>query len=530
MIRVSNLKIQLNEDISQLKKKAADKLRLDVSSILDFRIEKESLDARKKNQIHFIYTVDIEVKNEQRLLKQIKDTHVTKAPVFEYALPKGKAELNGRPVVVGFGPAGMFAALTLCQMGFSPIVLERGADADSRTKSVEAFWNTGKLDLQSNVQFGEGGAGTFSDGKLTTRSKDLRCKKVLLELAEAGAPEEITYTSKPHIGTDKLKGVVKNIREKIIALGGEVRFLSQVTDVLIKDGEVYAVEVNKKEIIETNSVVLSIGHSARDTLEMVNERGFCLEQKPFAVGVRIEHPQSLINQSQYGESFCNEKLGAADYKLTYRTKSGRSVYTFCMCPGGHVVAASSEEGMVAVNGMSYHDRDGENANSALLVQVFPEDFGGSHPLQGMYFQRELEKKAFLIGGEDYTAPSQLVGDFLRGTNKGDMGLVKATYHPKIKLTDLNDVLPGYVCEALKEAIVEMGKKLKGFDMEDALLTAVESRSSSPVRILRGEDFQSVNVKGVYPTGEGAGYAGGILSAAVDGIAAAEKIFDNNRKA
>lgn len=529
MIRVSNLKLNLKEEKELLKKKAAKRLRLDPSSILSWKIERESIDARKKGQIHFLYTVDIEVCQEGRILKHIHDKDVTRAVEFHYHMPEGVCEIKKRPIVIGFGPAGMFAALLLAEMGLKPIVLERGEPVESRTQTVEQFWKEGKLNQESNVQFGEGGAGTFSDGKLTTRIKDMRCKKVLEELVLAGAPEEILYTAKPHIGTDRLKSVVKNIRNKIIDLGGEVHFSAKVTDFILEQEQITGVCINGETKLESDDIVLAIGHSARDTFELIYEKGFALAQKPFAVGVRIEHPQAMINEAQYGEEKENKKLGPADYKLTYRSSAGRSVYTFCMCPGGEVVAAASEEGMIATNGMSSYARDGENANSALLVQVFPEDFGGVHPLQGMYFQRDLEKKAFEAGGSSYIAPGQLVGDFLEG-KCGELGEIKGTYQPGVVMANLKEILPDFITEALKEAIPQMGKKLKGFDRRDALMTAVESRSSSPIRILRQEtDGQSINRKGIYPTGEGAGYAGGIVSAAVDGIAAAEKIFDRYRK-
>ena len=382
------------------------------------------------------------------------------------------------------------------------------------------------LDVDNNVQFGEGGAGTFSDGKLTTRIKDPRCRKVLEEFVAAGAPGEILYDSKPHIGTDLLRGVVKEIRQKIISLGGEVRFFSKVTDIFSENGMVTAVEINGKERLDASDVVLALGHSARDTFAMLYEKGFALEQKPFAMGVRIEHPQEMVNVSQYGEAAA--QLPAADYRLTYTTTKGRGVYTFCMCPGGYVVAAASEEGRLAVNGMSEHARDGQNANSALLVQVFPEDFGSEHPLAGMYFQRVLEEKAFQAGGGNYTAPVQTVGSFLQD-KENVFGQVCPTYAPKTVFADMKEIFPDFMTEAMAEALPAMGRRLKGFDRDDAVLTAVESRSSSHVRILRGEGGQSLSLTGLYPTGEGAGYAGGIVSAAVDGVVAAEHIFRRHVK-
>lgn len=520
MIRITELKLSINGTEEQLKKKAAKALGVPIESLKQIQIFRRSLDARKKDQIHYVYVVDVTVAEEKKILSKAKSKNISLSPDYSYSFMKGNAECMHRPVVVGFGPAGMFAALLLAEMGLKPIVLERGGDVESRKKAIDLFWREGKLHTENNVQFGEGGAGTFSDGKLTTRIKDPRCRKVLEELVEAGAPEEILYDAKPHIGTDLLRGIVKRIREKIISLGGEVHFFAKVTDIEVENGEVQQVILADGKTVQTNDVVFAIGHSARDTFEMLYEKGVTLEQKPFAMGARIEHPQIMINTAQYGDSA--EKLPAADYRLTYTTKKGRGVYTFCMCPGGYVVGASSEEGRLAVNGMSEHARDGENANSALLVQVFPQDFGSSHPLEGMYFQRRLEEKAFEIGGGNYTAPIQSVGSFLR--KPMEQSKVSPTYLPKTKEVNLEEVFPPFMTEAMREAIPEMGRRLKGFDRPDAVLTAVESRSSSPIRILRKEDGVSPWAEGFYPTGEGAGYAGGIVSAAVDGISMAEKIY------
>jgi Uncharacterized FAD-dependent dehydrogenases len=529
LIRVQNLKLKPNEEKEMLLEKACKKLRLDKKSVLKWKIVKQSLDARKKGNIFFIYTVDVKVEHESRLLRTIKDKDVAKAMDAEYTLPAGEASMEKRPIVVGFGPAGMFAALSLCQMGLKPIVLERGRNVDQRTADVEKFWKDGNLDIASNVQFGEGGAGTFSDGKLTARSKDIRCKKVFTEFVNYGAPKEISYVHNPHIGTDKLRDVVKNIRESIVSMGGEIRFEARLTDIEIKNNAVATVEINGSERLECSDIVLAIGHSARDTFEMLYDKGVDIRQKPFAIGARIEHKQAVIDKAQFGEFAGEKNLGHADYKFTYRTKAGRSTYTFCMCPGGFVVAASSEENMVAVNGMSYYSRDGENANSALLVQINEDDFGSKHPLAGMYFQRDLEKKAFELGGKNYNAPVQKVGDFLRGEKSTAIGEVKNTYAPDVKCSDLNQLFPEFMAEAMKEAIVAIGKRFKGFDDENALLTAVESRSSSPIRLERNlETGESINVFGLYPTGEGAGYAGGIVSAAVDGILTAERIFEKYR--
>lgn len=525
MIRITDLKLPVNGTEEQLRKRGARALGIPVESLGQMQIFRRSIDARRKDQIHYVLVVDVEVADEKKVLSKAKGKNISITPDLSYVFPQGKAECKNRPVVVGFGPGGMFSALILAEMGLKPIVLERGGDVESRKRATSLFWEEGKLDPENNVQFGEGGAGTFSDGKLTTRIKDPRCRKVLKELVAAGAPGDILYDAKPHIGTDLLQGVVKGIREKILSLGGEVRFFSKVTDLLVEGGEVQGVVLAHGELIQTNDVVLAIGHSARDTFELLYQKGVMLEQKPFAMGVRIEHPQKMIDIAQYGEG--EKGLPPADYRLTYTTKKGRGVYTFCMCPGGYVVAAASEEGHLAVNGMSEHARDGENANSALLVQVFPKDFGSDHPLAGMHFQRELEEKAFYLGGGDYTAPIQRVGAFLGASKEG--AVVQPTYRPGTKECNLSEIFPFFMIEAMQEAIPEMGKRLKGFDREDAILTAVESRSSSPVRILRGEDGTSPWARGLYPTGEGAGYAGGIVSAAVDGILAAEKIFQKNLK-
>ncbi len=524
MIRVNNIRLSLQEEPEKIEKKLLRMLKIAPQELQQWRMIRRSLDARKKEDIHYVYTVDVKLSDEKKVLAKIKG--VQHSPDEAYHFPEGKAVCPKRPVVVGFGPAGMFAALLLAEMGLRPIVLERGGDVDSRQKAVEAFWQDGILDTENNVQFGEGGAGTFSDGKLTSRSKDRRSRKVLEELAAAGAPQEILYEQKPHVGTDRLREVVKCIREKIIALGGEVRFFAKVEQFEEKDGKLCAIRLADGTRIETCDAVLAIGHSARDTFSRLWESGIALEQKPFAMGVRIEHKQSWLNTAQYGDAAA--LLPPADYQLTYTTQEGRGVYSFCMCPGGYVVAAASEEGRLAVNGMSYHDRAGENANAALLVQVYPSDFGSDHPLAGMYWQRELEEKAFAAGG-GYFAPVQSVGDFLaKGSGQLNEDGVQPTYRPGVKAVDLRTVLPDFMCDALAEAIPVMGRKLKGFDAPQAVMTAVESRSSSPIRILRDERGQSLSMEGLYPTGEGAGYAGGIVSAAIDGIKAAEHIFGRYR--
>lgn len=523
MIRITEIKLSIHGTEADLLKKAAKRLRIPQEAIKDYGIYRRSLDARKEENIHYVYVLDVAVDDENRVMKKLeKEKTVSLTPDFGYVLPKGEASMQHRPVVVGFGPAGMFAGLLLAQMGLKPILLERGGDVESRKQAVDTFWKTGKLDTESNVQFGEGGAGTFSDGKLTTRIKDPRCRKVLEEFVSAGAPEEILYDAKPHIGTDLLQGVVQNIREEIIHLGGEVRFFSKLTDFNIVEGGITSVVLADGGEISTEDVVLAVGHSARDTFTLLAEKKVPLAQKPFAMGVRIEHPQEMINQVQYGKEA--EHLPAAEYRLTHTTTKGRGVYTFCMCPGGYVVAAASEEGRLAVNGMSQHARDGKNGNAAILVQVFPEDLESEHPLAGMYFQQELEEKAFALGGGAYQAPMQTVGAFL-GLDAGTTGEVVPTYLPKTVEADIRQIFPTFMTEALEEAIPAMARRLKGFDRGDAVLTAVESRSSSPIRMVRKENGESIGVAGLYPVGEGAGYAGGIVSAAVDGILAAEHIWE-----
>lgn len=524
MIRVNEIKLSLDEDIRMLKEKLAKKLRIKPEEIMEYEIFKESIDARDKHKIFLVYTVDVAVKDEDKILK--KNKHIIKRPSLEYEeVQEGKNKLVHRPVVIGTGPGGVFAGLVLAQRGYAPILLERGQDVDTRTADVERFWNRKVLCPESNVQFGEGGAGTFSDGKLTTRIKDKRCRKVLQEFVKHGAPEEILYAYKPHIGTDILKTVVKNMRKGIEKLGGEVRFGSKVTDFFIEDGKIKGVEINHKEKVNVSEVILAIGHSARDTYEILHQRGVQIRQKSFSIGVRIEHPQKLINQAQYKRFAEHPRLGAADYRLTYQTEKGRAVYTFCMCPGGTVVAAASEENTVVTNGMSEYARDKENANSALLVQVNTEDFESDHPLAGVSFQRKWEKAAFVLGGSDYTAPAQLVGNFLNEKVPNEIQSVRPSYLPSVKMTNLKHCLPEFVIQSLKEGILSMDKKLQGFAMKDAVMTGVETRSSAPIRIERDPDtMESVNTRGLYPIGEGGGYAGGIVSAAVDGIKAAEMVI------
>ncbi|WFA08205.1 NAD(P)/FAD-dependent oxidoreductase [Tissierella sp. Yu-01] len=522
MLRVPEIKLSLDQDEKSIKKEIAKKLHISEETIKDYRIFKKSIDARKKNDVHFVYAVDIDVEDEERILRKHSKKGVIKVPELKYVLNNGNPKDFTRPVVVGLGPAGLFAGLTLAQMGLKPIILERGKSVDERAKDIELFWEAGKLNTESNVQFGEGGAGTFSDGKLTTLIKDPRCRKVLEEFVAAGAPEEILYLNKPHIGTDILREVVKNIRKTIIFLGGEVRFNSKLTDLLIEDQKIVGVKINDSEILKCDKVLIALGHSARDTFYMLYEKGIEIKQKGFSIGVRIEHPQKLINESQYGEFAGHQKLGAADYKLSGHLDNGRSAYTFCMCPGGVVVGAASEENMIVTNGMSYHARDKENANSALLVGITPEDFGSEHPLAGVEFQRKWEKLAFEVGGGNYKAPAQKVGDFLINKPSTSHGDILPSFRPGVKMTDLRLCLPDYVSETINRALLLFDKKIKGYANPDAIMTGVETRSSSPIRIQRDENMQA-NIRGIYPVGEGAGYAGGIISAAVDGIRVAEKV-------
>lgn len=524
MLRVSNIKISIDEDPSIIEKLVLKKLKIKSSDLVKYYIYKESIDARKGN-ISFVYTVDVQVKNEDKVLnKHVKDVVKIKELKYE-GVESGTEKLDKRPVIIGSGPAGLFAGLVLAQRGYKPLLLERGLDVDKRSEDIDLFWKERKFKNNSNVQFGEGGAGTFSDGKLTTRIKDIRCRKVLEELVNFGSPEEILYSHKPHVGTDILKGVVKNIRNEIIRLGGEVRFDSKVTDICRVDNGIESITINDNEVIETNIVILAIGHSARDTYEMLHERGVHIIQKPFAIGARIEHPQELINKSQYKDFHNHPRLGAADYRLIEHTSNGRTAYTFCMCPGGSVIASASNEGQVVTNGMSEHARDKDNANSAFLVNVVPEDFGSDHPLAGMYFQEKYERLAYELGGQNYNAPVQLVGDFLNDRISTKIGSVKPSYEPGYTFVDLRECLPQFVTETMKEALSGFDRKIKGFAMDDAVLTGVETRSSAPIRIVRDEEtLESTNTRNLYPCGEGAGYAGGIVTAAVDGIKCAEKII------
>ncbi|HNX29296.1 MAG TPA: hypothetical protein PKN87_07795 [Syntrophomonadaceae bacterium] len=530
MLRLSDIKININKaadwDRERLALRQAILLRLNIreQELNDYSIYKQSVDARNKSAIFYVYTVDVNLTNETKFLGKSSAKGVTMTPDISYkGVQPGTEKLTYRPVIIGMGPAGLFAGLLLARNGYRPLILERGEDVDSRTEKINKFWHTARLDTESNVQFGEGGAGTFSDGKLTTLINDLRCRYILEEFIKAGAPQEILYKSKPHIGTDLLKSTVKNIRREIIAYGGEVRFKAKVTDFIIRDNNIDAVEINNNEKIAGRIVLLATGHSARDTYEVLYRRGVVMSPKAFSIGVRIEHPQAIIDKAQYGDSAGHPGLGAADYKLAYHSSNGRSAYTFCMCPGGYVVAAASESSGVVTNGMSDYKRDGQNANAALLVGVTPQDYPSHHPLAGIEFQRQWESLAFKLGGENYRAPAQLTGDFLFDRNSSSLGRVKPTYQPGITFAPVKDCLPEYISSTLKEAIIYFDNRIKGFAMEDSLLTGVETRSSSPVRINRDDQGLS-NIKGLYPLGEGAGYAGGIMSSAVDGIKAAERII------
>lgn len=529
MIRISELAMPLDSTTEDLKRAAAKRLGVSASELANFRIARKSVDARKKQDVHFVYTVLAELgKKEGELLKKRGGPKLCAEKPLSYRVPEKKKPAQP-PVVAGFGPAGMFAALLLAQAGLCPIVFERGAPVEARQASVAAFRNGGAFSPDANIQFGEGGAGTFSDGKLTTGTHDPRARKVLAELAAAGAPEEILYEAKPHIGTDRLPGVVREIRQEILRLGGQVQFYTALTGLEIRDGRLCKVEVTRQgapaQTFPCSALVLSVGHSARDTFSMLYGKKLPIEPKPFSIGVRIEHPQTCINKAQYGSAAGHPALGAADYKLNVHLPNGRGVYTFCMCPGGSVVCASSEAGGVVTNGMSPFARDGENANAALLVGVQPEDFGSNHPLAGIALQRRLEQQAFTVGGGGYAAPVQRVEDFLQRRKSRSFGSVQPSYLPGVALSAMDDCLPEWITESLREGILRLDGRLHGFAFPDALLTGVETRSSSPVRVLRGEHLCSPKADGLFPCGEGAGYAGGIVSAAVDGIRCAEKVME-----
>ena len=535
MLRLNEVKLPLEHDEAALPAAILARLGIDAADLLGFTVFKRSYDARKRSAVVLIYSLHVEVKNEAAVLARLQhDVHLMPAPDTDYKFVAGGEQLAGhsnepRPIVIGTGPCGLFVALILAQMGLRPIILERGKQVRERTVDTFGFWRKRELNPESNVQFGEGGAGTFSDGKLYSQIKDPKHygRKVLTEFVKAGAPEEIMYVSKPHIGTFRLVKMVEEMRANIEQLGGEYRFSSKVVDLDIvpgaDGGQVRGVVLDNGETIASNHVVLAIGHSARDTFEMLHKRGVYIEAKPFSIGFRVEHPQSLIDSCRFGPSAGHPILGAADYKLVHHASNGRSVYSFCMCPGGTVVAAASEPGRLVTNGMSQYSRNERNANSAIVVGITPADYPGD-PLAGIALQRELEERAFALGGGNYDAPGQLVGDFVAGRASTEFGSVIPSYKPAVHLTDLAPSLPEYAITALREAFPALNKQIKGYYKADAVLTGVETRTSSPIRIKRrDDDLQSLNTRGLFPAGEGAGYAGGILSAAVDGIKVAEAV-------
>ncbi|MGB3727465.1 MAG: NAD(P)/FAD-dependent oxidoreductase [Glaciecola sp.] len=531
MLRVTDIKLPLDHNEHALEKAVLAKLNISKPDLIDFTVFKRGYDARNNKNIQLIYTLDCEVTHQDTLLEKFSnDPHVRVTPDMTYKfVAQAPEQMEHRPVVVGLGPCGLFAALILAQMCFKPIVLERGKAVRERTKDTFGFWRNKPLNPESNVQFGEGGAGTFSDGKLYSQVKDRKHygRKVLKEFVEAGAPEEIMYVSKPHIGTFKLVNMVEKMREQIISLGGEIRFSSRVEKLDLEDGEkgqkIKGLHLNNDQYLACKQVILAVGHSARDTFASLYEQGVYIEAKPFSIGFRIEHEQSMIDRCRFGDNAGNPILGAADYKLVHHCKNGRTVYSFCMCPGGTVVAAASEPGRVVTNGMSQYSRHERNANSAIVVGITPEKDFPDHPLAGIDLQRSLEELAYAAGGENYHAPAQLIGDFISGNASANLGDVQPSYTPGITLTDLSKVVPPFVTDAIREAIPAFDKQIKGFAKPDGLLTGVETRTSSPICIKRNSEYQSVNIEGLYPAGEGAGYAGGIWSAGIDGIRVAEAL-------
>ncbi|MEH6354813.1 MAG: NAD(P)/FAD-dependent oxidoreductase [Marinobacter sp.] len=524
MIRLTNIQLALDHDDQAMTSAVLDRLSITAEDLVSVHVHKRGYDARKKTNIVLIYTLDVETTHDESLIEKFAEHQLVKeTPDMSYQfVASAPVDLQERPVVIGFGPCGLLAGLVLAQMGYKPIILDRGKEVRERTKDTFGFWRKKILNTESNVQFGEGGAGTFSDGKLYSQVKDPNHygRKVLTEFVASGAPNEIMFVSKPHIGTFRLVTMVEQMRAKIIELGGEIRFSARVDDVQIDNGQMTGVVLADGEVIKSRHIALAIGHSARDTFQMLFDNNVYIEAKPFSVGFRIEHPQSVIDKARFGKNVGNPILGAADYKLVHHCKSGRSVYSFCMCPGGTVVAAASEEHGVVTNGMSQYSRAERNANSAIVVGIDPSDYPGN-PLAGIDFQRALERNAYVLGGSNYDAPAQKVGNFLKGTSSETVGSVAPSFQPGIKLTDLSKALPDFCIEAIREAIPVFNRKIKGFALEDALLTGVETRTSAPICIKRGKDFQSINTQGLYPAGEGAGYAGGILSAAIDGIKVAE---------
>jgi len=526
MLRLTDISLPLEHSEAELQEAILERLGVAEEDVISHTIFRRGHDARKKSNIFLVYTVDVEVRNEDELLRLHKNNQrIRPTPDMSYKfVAKASDKLSLRPVVIGTGPCGVFADLILAQMGFCPIILERGKAVRERTKDTWGLWRKRELNPESNVQFGEGGAGTFSDGKLYSQIKDPKHygRKVLTEFVKAFAPPEILYVSKPHIGTFRLVKMVQEMRASIEDLGGEFRFQSKVEDIEIKNGKVKGVVLKSGERIETDHVVLAVGHSARDTFQMLYDRGVYVEAKPFSIGFRIEHPQSMIDECRYGKFAGNKILGVADYKLVHHCSNGRSVYSFCMCPGGTVVAATSEVGRVVTNGMSQYSRNERNANSGIVVGITPDDYPG-HPLAGIDFQRQWESRAFELGGGNYDAPGQLVGDFLASRPSSKFGSILPSYKPGVHLCDLETSLPDYAIAAIREALPVFDKQIKGYSDSDVVLTAVETRTSSPIRIKRGENLQSINTEGLFPAGEGAGYAGGILSAAVDGIKVAEAV-------
>ena len=528
MIRLSNLTLPLDHPPEALEAAVCARLGIAAAELLSFTVARRGNDARKRGAILLVYSVDVAVADEAAVLAaHAGDPQIRPTPDTAYrppvTAPKGWSGL--RPVVIGAGPCGLLAALVLAEMGLRPIIIERGKAVRERTKDTWGLWRRGVLEPESNAQFGEGGAGTFSDGKLYSRIKDPRhlSRKVLTEFVKAGAPEDILTEAHPHVGTFRLVTMVMSMRDTIEALGGEYRFGTRVDDFVIEQGQLAGLQLSTGELLPASHVVLAVGHSARDTFEILHQRGVFLEAKPFAIGVRIEHPQGWIDRARYGSAAGHPVLGPASYALAHKASNGRSVYSFCMCPGGRVVAATSEEGRVVTNGMSQHSRAEFNANSGLVVDISPErDFPG-HPLAGVELQRQLESLAYVAGGSNYHAPGQKVGDFLERKVGGEFGSIVPSYQPGVKLTDLAECLPPFVLDAIREALPVFGRQMPGYDHPDVVMTGVETRTSSPVRITRGADFQSLGTKGLYPAGEGAGYAGGILSAAVDGIKVAEAL-------
>ncbi len=533
MLRINNIIVREDLPESSVLELAIQKYKLNKNDILNWKISKKSIDARDKSDIKYVFCIDIEIKNEKKYIH--KHIHFHPNKIVESELPQ--VHINNvftkKPIIIGSGPAGLFAALFLVKHGIKPLVIEQGSSVDTRKKHIDEFKNSGILNTYSNIQFGEGGAGTFSDGKLTTGINSPFCKNVLQEFVNFGAPKEILYLSKPHLGTDNLINIIRNMREYIISHGGNFLFNTKVVDFNIENNVIKSIETidilnnNSTNTYECDNLILAIGHSSRDTFEKIYAKGFSIEPKNFSIGVRIEHPQNWINSSMYGDNPPFKlHLPPAPYKLSCHLPNGRSCYTFCMCPGGEVVPSSSEENTVVTNGMSYYSRDKENANSALLINISPEDYFKTSPLDGMYLQRDLEKKAFTLAGSNYYAPIQKVGDFLNNKKSEKLGVVNPSYLPGYTLSNLNDILPDYISESLKLGIVEFNKKIHNFSHPDSILTGVETRSSSPIKILRNESHES-NINGVFPCGEGSGYAGGIMSAAVDGIKCAISMLEKH---